>query len=200
VSLAHERGSLGGRRRGCPSRVQAGAIMWKRCGSDKPQQNAAAMGGTSLAEWPERQAAVDRSSCSRLTSKRSHVRAGHRPSSRAAPKAGSPNHGLVTAQTNITLDLDGHVIDGDGIRGARCRPLGTCATSDCSTTATMASCQRWCDPRIWDGPISSGRHAKPRPWEFWRGTSSSASVIAEPALVTAASQMLRASGCPAAAP
>jgi hypothetical protein len=38
------------------------------------------------AERPERQAAVDRSSCSRLTSRRSPVRAGHRPSSRPASR------------------------------------------------------------------------------------------------------------------
>ena len=55
--------------------------MWKRCGSGKPQQSAAANSAMWLAEPSERQAAVDRSSCSRLTSRRSPVRAGHRPSS-----------------------------------------------------------------------------------------------------------------------
>ena len=40
--------------------------MWKRCGSDRPQQSAAAWGERSLAEAPERQTAVDRSTCSRL--------------------------------------------------------------------------------------------------------------------------------------
>ena len=67
------------RERAAASR-EAGAIMWKRSGSGKPQQSAAAMCGTSLAERSERQTAVDRSSCSRLTSRRSPVRAGHRPS------------------------------------------------------------------------------------------------------------------------
>ncbi|MCE3249692.1 MAG: hypothetical protein K0R41_3517, partial [Geminicoccaceae bacterium] len=52
---------------------------WKRCGSGKPQQSAAALFGSSLAERAERQTAVRRSTCSRLTSKRSPVRAGHRP-------------------------------------------------------------------------------------------------------------------------
>ena len=47
------------------------------------------MCGPSLAERPERQAAVDRSSCSRLTSRRSPVRAGHRPSSRARLGSGT---------------------------------------------------------------------------------------------------------------
>jgi hypothetical protein len=56
--------------------------VWKRCGSDKPQQSAAAKCDSSLAERHERQAAVDRSSCSRLTSRRSPVRAGHRPLAR----------------------------------------------------------------------------------------------------------------------
>ena len=54
----------------------------------RPQQtaaDAAAMCGPSLAEQTERQAAVDRSSCSRLTSRRSPVRAGHRPSRRSPP-------------------------------------------------------------------------------------------------------------------
>jgi hypothetical protein len=53
--------------------------MWKLFGSDKPRQSAVDMCGPSLAERIERQAAVDRSSCSRLTSRRSPVRAGHRP-------------------------------------------------------------------------------------------------------------------------
>ena len=53
--------------------------MWKRCGSDTPQQTAAAMGASPLVERLERRTAVDRSSCSRLTSRRSPVRAGHRP-------------------------------------------------------------------------------------------------------------------------
>jgi len=57
---------------------------WKRPGSDRPQQGAAATRGSPLAERPERQAAVDRGSCSRLTSRRSPVRAGHRPSSDAS--------------------------------------------------------------------------------------------------------------------
>ena len=47
--------------------------VWKR-------QTAAAECDSSLAERPKRQAAVDRSRCSRLTSRRSPVRAGHRPS------------------------------------------------------------------------------------------------------------------------
>ena len=48
--------------------------MGKRYGSGKPQQNAAIMCGPSLAERPERQAAVDRSRCSRLLSSGSQVR------------------------------------------------------------------------------------------------------------------------------
>jgi hypothetical protein len=47
--------------RGCCCRVNKEATMWKRCGSDKPQQTAAAMCAKSLAERLERQAAVDRS-------------------------------------------------------------------------------------------------------------------------------------------
>jgi hypothetical protein len=53
--------------------------MRKRCGSDKPQQSAAAKRDLSLGEPSGRQTAADRSSCSRLTSRRSPVRAGHRP-------------------------------------------------------------------------------------------------------------------------
>jgi hypothetical protein len=45
-------------------------IMWKRYGSGKPQQRAAAMRGPSFAERPERQTAADRSRCSRLLSSR----------------------------------------------------------------------------------------------------------------------------------
>jgi hypothetical protein len=57
-------------------RVNAAAIVWKRCGSDKPQQSAADTCGASLAERAERQAALDGSRSSRLTSSRSPVRAG----------------------------------------------------------------------------------------------------------------------------
>jgi hypothetical protein len=56
--------------------------MWKLFGSGKPQQNAVHMRGPALLERSERQAAVDGSSCSRPTSRRSPVRAGHRPSLR----------------------------------------------------------------------------------------------------------------------
>ena len=48
--------------------------MWKRYGSGKPQQRAAAMCGPSLAARPERQVAIDRSICSRLLSSGSQVR------------------------------------------------------------------------------------------------------------------------------
>ena len=69
--------------------------MWKRCGSGKPQQSAAARGGTSLAERNERQTAADRSSCSRLTSRRSPVRAGHRPSPRFPSERNDRHRGMV---------------------------------------------------------------------------------------------------------
>ena len=69
-----------GQRTHCCYRVKVSPLMWKRLGSDKPQQSAAARRVPSLATRSERQAAADRSRCSRLTSRRSPVRAGHRPS------------------------------------------------------------------------------------------------------------------------
>ena len=57
--------------------------VWKRLGSGKPQQSAVADCGRSLTTRIERQVAVDRSTCSRLTSRRSPVRAGHHPSLRS---------------------------------------------------------------------------------------------------------------------
>jgi hypothetical protein len=54
--------------------VKAGGSTWRRGGSGKPQQNAAAMCGPSFGERPERQAAADRSMCSRLLSSGSQVR------------------------------------------------------------------------------------------------------------------------------
>jgi hypothetical protein len=48
--------------------------MWKRFGSDRPQQNAAARSVPSLATRAERHAAVDRNTCSRLLSSGSEVR------------------------------------------------------------------------------------------------------------------------------
>jgi hypothetical protein len=58
--------------------LQSTRIMWNSGGSGQPQQSAAAMCGPALAERTERLAAVDRRRCSRLTSRRSPVRAGKR--------------------------------------------------------------------------------------------------------------------------
>jgi hypothetical protein len=69
-------GSLGADRR----------IMWKRFGSGRPQQSAAALCDLRPGKRGERQAAGDRSNCSRLTSRRSPVRAGHRPLRGSAPR------------------------------------------------------------------------------------------------------------------
>jgi hypothetical protein len=81
-------GYNGTRRRS--SKRDGRSAIWKRSGSGKPQQSAADMCAPSLAERPERQTAVDRSSRSRLTSRRSPVRAGHRPSSRVRFRGGKP--------------------------------------------------------------------------------------------------------------
>jgi parallel beta-helix repeat protein len=35
-----------------------------------------------------------------------------------------PNHGIVIGADGVTLDLNGHVIEGDGARFAHCRPRG----------------------------------------------------------------------------
>jgi hypothetical protein len=89
----------------------------------------------------------------------------------------------VIGADNITLDLDGHVIDGEGIRAARWRPrrdlcdIGMLNESHDGVMSEMARSVHL------GRAHSSGRHAKPRAWEFWRGTSSSVSVIAESALV-----------------
>jgi hypothetical protein len=66
-------------------------------GSGLEAQSAAAVRGKSLAERIERQTAVDRSSCSRFTSRRSPVRAGHRPYSRQLSDAEPPLARLTTA-------------------------------------------------------------------------------------------------------
>jgi hypothetical protein len=50
-----------------------------------------------------------------------------------------PNNGVVVGAEDITLDLNGHRIDGDGTPAAGAAPAGSSATSGCSTTATMAS-------------------------------------------------------------
>src|SRR5215510_2437000 len=39
-----------------------------------------------------------------------------------------PDNGLVIGADNITLDLNGHVIDGDGTRVPSCPPDATCDT------------------------------------------------------------------------
>ena len=49
-----------------------------------------------------------------------------------------PNNGIVIAADDVSLDLNGHSVGGDGrpVSGAR---KANSATSACSTTATMAS-------------------------------------------------------------
>ena len=69
------------------SKRESGRIIWKRPGSAKPQQSPAAKRDSSLAERAGRQAPVGRGTCSRLTSRRSPVRARHRPSGFAPRKA-----------------------------------------------------------------------------------------------------------------
>ena len=89
--------------------------MWKRCGGHKPQQNAAASRGESLVQRSERQTAVDRSSCSRLTSRRSPVRAGHRPSPRV--RFGSGASAIASAD-----DISRHGAALDRARASSCDP------------------------------------------------------------------------------
>ena len=50
-----------------------------------------------------------------------------------------PNNGIVIGAEDITLDLNGHRIDGDGTPAAGCRPRREFCDIGCSTTATMAS-------------------------------------------------------------
>ena len=49
-----------------------------------------------------------------------------------------PNNGIVIGADDITLDLNGHRIDGDGTEFEAC-PRRSSATSGCSTMATMGS-------------------------------------------------------------
>ena len=49
-----------------------------------------------------------------------------------------PNNGIVIGADDVTLDLNGHTIDGDGGPVKRC-PRRSSATSGWSTTATTAS-------------------------------------------------------------
>jgi hypothetical protein len=85
------------------------ARVRKRLGSGKAQQSAAAVRGKSLAERIERQTAVDRSSCSRLTSRRSPVRAGHRPSSGLVGRERSARLQvpLVAQSDSLALGVEG---------------------------------------------------------------------------------------------
>jgi hypothetical protein len=75
--------------------------IWKRLGSGKPQQSAATR-RPRLAGARERRAAVDRSACSRLTSRRSPVRARHRRFSRVRLRSG----------TAASSRADGHLPNG----------------------------------------------------------------------------------------
>ena len=50
-----------------------------------------------------------------------------------------PNNGIVIGADDVTLDLNGHTIDGDGNPAAGCDPRRSSVTSGCSTGATMGS-------------------------------------------------------------
>ena len=81
----------------------------ERSGRDKPQQTAAARRARALAEPLERQVAANRSTCSRLTSRRSPGRAGHRRSSREAhsrPES-SRDGSCLLRRTASGCDADG---------------------------------------------------------------------------------------------
>jgi len=83
--------------------VKGGAIMWKRGGSGKPQQNAAAMCDPSLVEQTERQAAVDRSRCSRLLSSGSQVRV--LPGASSGGSFGSGMSAIALADGHVRMML-----------------------------------------------------------------------------------------------
>ena len=105
------------------------ATMWKRFGSGKPQQSAALWRDHRSRERPERQAAVDRSICSRLTSRRSPVRARHRPSP-SSPNQRSERQRLTIASRAKEERTDRHarrrqVVPSESLRAAtgECPPL-----------------------------------------------------------------------------
>ena len=50
-----------------------------------------------------------------------------------------PNHGIVIGADDITLDLNGHRIDGDGTWLPGATPGRSFVTSGCSTGATTGS-------------------------------------------------------------
>jgi hypothetical protein len=76
--------------------------MWKRCGSGKPQQNAAAICGPSLAERTERQEAADRSTCLCLLSTGSQVRV--LPGAFSGGRLGSGMSALALADGQVSND------------------------------------------------------------------------------------------------
>ena len=49
-----------------------------------------------------------------------------------------PSNGIVIGANNVTLDLNGHVVDGDAADSSRARPTSH-AISACSRPATAAS-------------------------------------------------------------
>jgi hypothetical protein len=122
--------------------VKAGGSTWKRGGSGKPQQNAAAMCGPSFGERPERQAAADRSMCSRLLSSGSQVRV--LPGAFTGGRFGSGMSAIASADGMSRMVLwkrCGSAGSHDGrapaIPGPRRRPsasrVPTAGRVDCST-------------------------------------------------------------------
>ena len=145
---------------------------WKRLGSGKPQQSAAATRDESLHERYWRQAAVDRSSCSRLTSRRSPVRAGHRPYSRATLRCGTaastPDHRCLSRKAALSDRPLRHCrfamgSSSDGAHRPSCafRPTQVRVPSSAETPPSLRERHsRRRSPRVqpaWEGGISSVR-------------------------------------------
>jgi hypothetical protein len=151
------RRSLGTKRRSAASSltslslfVKPGGSTWKRGGSGKPQQNAAAMCGPSLVERPERQVAVDRSRCSRLLSSGSQVRV----------LPGASSGGRLGSGMSATAPADRHVRNGAveaswkrwGVRTAR-RGAPAGSRRSCNRSPLLPAHGR--QPRLQKSMVSS---------------------------------------------
>ena len=90
-----------------------------------------------------------------------------------------PNHGIVIGADDITLDMNGHLVDGDGAPGRRVSSshgADWCDFGVFNNGHDGVTVEGWLGARLCDGRARRARHATTACWTSpHHGTSSSAS-------------------------
>jgi len=90
-----------------------------------------------------------------------------------------PNNGIVIGANNITLDLNGHTIDGDGAP-VDPAPRASPATSVCSTSLAMTGSPSWAEPCSSSASASSWKVPPILACTSWRPRTTPTSASSSP--------------------